>query len=268
MHGHLNKIVDDLGVLLTMVDQANWQKTMVIQGHLDTYHNMLYGGVIADAFLTRYRSSYDTIANAFREIARNPAYAPASFSLVRKECRKANNMKIYGDDLASLIESSEWFDQTKKVRDGIVHDNFQTIGFMHPRILFQVSKPHRTKRLVNMINFSEVMANENLVDFELYAAVHIAYTLWLLDEFAKLGYDILQPVKFPDLEPKQGYGGLPVLKESIERILAASTQANRKERQEKEEQQRAAMTSNTSQSSAGGYCRHSLKYLFSNAQLL
>ncbi len=155
MHGHLNRIEHDLKILLTMIDQANWQKTMVIQGHLDTYRNMLYGGVLADAFLTRYRSSYDTIAKAFREIARHPAYAPASFSLLRKECRKANNVKIYGDDLARLIESSDWFDQTKKVRDGIVHDNFQTSGFMHSRILFQVSKPHKTKGFVNMIIFQK-----------------------------------------------------------------------------------------------------------------
>jgi hypothetical protein len=226
MHRHLRRIEDDLDILLTMLHQANWQKTMVRQGHLDTYHNMLYGGVLADAFLTRYRSTYDTIAKAFKEIARHPAYAPDTFSLVRKECRKPNNVKIYGDDLAHLIESSDWFDQTKKVRNGIVYDNFQTSGFMHSRILFQVSKRHKTKGFVNMINFPEVMINETLVDFELYAAVHIAYTLWLLEEFAKLGYDILQPVQFPNSkETKSGSVGLDVLKDSIERVLAAPTQA-------------------------------------------
>lgn len=203
-----------------MCSQANWQKTMVRQGHLDTYHNMLYGGILADAFITRYRSAYDTIAKAFKEIARHPAYAPTSFSLVQKECRKPNNVKIYGDDLARLIESSDWFAQTKKVRDGIVHDHFQTSGFMHSRILFQVGKHHKAKGFVNMINIPEVMINENLVDFELYAAVHIAYTLWLLEEFAMIGYNTLSPSRFPDVEPKYGYDGLAAFKDSIERVLA------------------------------------------------
>jgi hypothetical protein len=65
------------------------------------------------------------------------------------------------------------------------------------------------------------MINKNLVDFELYAAVHIAYTLWLLEEFARIGYDILKPKKFRNSKKtKKGYDGLDVLKDSIERVLA------------------------------------------------
>lgn len=221
MHGHLRRIMDDLEILLTMLHQADWQKKMVIDHHLDRYHNMLYGGVLADAFLTRYRSTYDTIAKTFKEITKHHPYAPTSFSLLRKKCRKANNVKIYGENLARLIESCDWFDQTKKVRDGIVHDNFNTGGFMHARILFQVTKRDKNKGFVNLINFQEVMINENLVDFELYAAVHIAYTLWLLEEFAAIGYDIVRPLRFEDSESRKGYDGLAVLKDSIERIVAA-----------------------------------------------
>jgi hypothetical protein len=103
MHGHLRRIMDDLEILLTMFHQADWQKKMIIDRDLDPYHNMLYGGVLADAFLTRYRSTYDTIAKTFKEIAKHPAYAPTSFSLLRKKCRKVDNVKIYGENLAHLI---------------------------------------------------------------------------------------------------------------------------------------------------------------------
>jgi hypothetical protein len=86
-------------------------------------------------------------------------------------------VKIYGENLAQLIESCDWFDQTKKVRDGIVHHNFNTSGCMHTRILSQVTKRDKNKGFVNLINFREFMINKNLVDFELYAAVHVAFTL-------------------------------------------------------------------------------------------
>lgn len=85
-------------------------------------------------------------------------------------------------------------------RDGIVHENLSSTGFMHARIFFQICTMDKDKRRVNLINIPEVMINQNLVDFELYAAVHIGYTFWLLEEFAKLGYSILQVKKYPDIE--------------------------------------------------------------------
>jgi hypothetical protein len=95
MHGHLRKIMDDLGILLAMLDQANWQTKMVKEAHLDTYHNMLYGGILADAFLTRFRSTYDTIAKAFKEIMRDPGHAPKlSFSVFREFCNKKEEEEL------------------------------------------------------------------------------------------------------------------------------------------------------------------------------
>jgi hypothetical protein len=211
--------MDDLEILLTMLDQANWQTKMVKESHLDTYHNMLYGGILADAFLTRYRSTYDTVAKAFKEIMRDPGHAPKlSFSVFRELCNKEEEdcMKKFGKDLARLIQSCDWFDKIKFVRDGVVHYNFKTSGFMADRILFQVTKGYE-----NQINFPKVMINKNLVDFELYAAVHIAYTLWLLEKFAKMGYDTLKPKKFRNSKKtEKGYDGLDVLKNSIEKVLA------------------------------------------------
>jgi hypothetical protein len=92
-------------------------------------------------------------------------------------------------------------------RDGIVHENLQSSGFMHPRILFQIYKG-----FAKLINIPEVMLNENLADLELYAAV--------LEEFASLAYDILPVKKFSDSETaKSGYVGLGLVKDSIERVL-------------------------------------------------
>ena len=59
----------------------------------------------------------------------------------------------------------------------------------------------------------------------MYAAVHVAFTRWLLEVFAAIGHDILRLLRFEDSESKKGYGGLAILQDSIERILAALPQA-------------------------------------------
>lgn len=217
MHGHLSRIKDDLDVLLNICSQANGQKKMVLEKHLDEYHNMEFGSVLADAFITRYRSSYDTIAWAFKEIARHPGNVSPKFAELRKVSDEDEYVRNLGDKLANLIQSVDWFDQIKDLRDRIIHYNFKTGGFMAPIILFQVTEGF----FENKINFPGAMINENLVDFELYAGVHVAYSLWLLEEFAKIGYNTLKPERFPEVEPKKGHDGFEALNEWIERVLAS-----------------------------------------------
>lgn len=220
--GRLRPINSDLHVLLTMLHQAIWLKEMASHGHLDKFYNMDYGTALADAFITKYRSSYDTIGKVLVEIVEDRGNTPKpSFTNLRKICTQDEFVKILGEDLARLIQSCDWYDPLRGVRNGIVHDNLQVEGYLFPRILFQVYTKDENNFPVKMIDIPEVMANENLVSFELYAAVHIGYTFWLLEEFANLGYDILQVKRYPDSEEtKMGYAGLDVLKDSIEKVLA------------------------------------------------
>ena len=220
--GRLRPIKSDLHVLLTMLHQAIWLKEMTFHEHLDTFYNMYYGTALADAFITKYRSSYDTIGKALIEIRRDRGHSPRqSFTELRKICNENEDVEILGEDLARLIQSCDWYNPLLDVRDEIVHRNLQVMGYLFPRILFQVYTKDENNFPVKMINIPEVMANENLVNFEVYAAVHIGYSFSLLEEFANLGYDILQVKKYPDSEEtKVGYAGLDVLKDSIEKVLA------------------------------------------------
>ena len=94
------------------------------------------------------------------------------------------------------------------------------MGFLFPRILFQIYTKDENNVPVKLINIPELMGSENLVNFELYATVHIGYSFWLLEEFANLGYNILQVKKYAESEEsKVGYAGLDVLKDSIEKVL-------------------------------------------------
>jgi hypothetical protein len=136
MHGHLSRIKNDLDALLNICSQANWQKQKVLENHLDKFHAMQFGSVVADAFITRYRLSYETIGLAFREVANNPGSVSTKFKVLRNACKQDEGIKNLGKDLADLIQSADWFDQIKAVRDAIIHYNFDTSGFMAERILF------------------------------------------------------------------------------------------------------------------------------------
>lgn len=96
MLGRLRPITSDLRVLLAMLHQSIWQKEMVMKGHLDTEYNMYYGTALADAFMTKYRSSYDTIGKALIEIRRDQGHRPkASFTKLRKICIKTKVLRSW-----------------------------------------------------------------------------------------------------------------------------------------------------------------------------
>lgn len=109
LHGHLGRIGNHLNALLNICSQANWQKKMVLQHNLDKFHAMEYGSVIADAFITRYRSSYDSIGWAFKELANQPGSISPKFKELRDAYKEDEDefVKNLGEDLANLIKSCD-----------------------------------------------------------------------------------------------------------------------------------------------------------------
>ncbi len=212
---YLNAITYDLDILLNICAQANWHKNMVLSGHLDKLDNMRYGTITVDAFLTRYRSAYDTIANAIGKVSKFPEQAPDSFTALRSKDQMDKRLKILGPELMGLVQNCDWYDEMVDIRDKILHYNAQTSGFAAEEILFQVMKKY-----TKLIKTSEMSYNENLEDFELYAGVHIAYTLWFLEQFATIAYRELPPIRY-NSQPQKYHDGYGVLREWIERVLAS-----------------------------------------------
>jgi hypothetical protein len=102
---------------------------------LNNYYNMHYGTALVVAFIIKYRSSYDNIAKAFIEIRQDRGKPPKQrFTKLHDLCKKdyAECEKIMGKDLARLIQSCDWYKPILDARDGIIHDNLQSSGFMHP----------------------------------------------------------------------------------------------------------------------------------------
>jgi hypothetical protein len=214
---YLNAINYDLDILLNMCVQANWYKEMVLAGHLVKTDNMRYGTITADGFLIRYRSAYDTIAKAIGKVSKSPEEAPDSFTALRNKDKVDKRLKVLGPDLMGLVQNCDWYDEMVTIRDEILHHNAQTRGFAAEKILFQVMKKY-----TKLIKTSEVSYNENLEDFELYAGVHIAYSLWFLEQFATIAYKELPPIRY-NSQPQNYHDGYGILRRWIERVLASQT---------------------------------------------
>jgi hypothetical protein len=80
---------------------------------------------------------------------------------LHKSAKKDRSLRLFGEDLAHLIQRCDRYDQITEVRDEIIHKNAQTCVFADSSILLQV-----TKHLENKIDYQGVMLNKNLVDFE------------------------------------------------------------------------------------------------------
>lgn len=131
--------------------------------------------------------------------------------------KSANNSKKLGPELAELVFSIDWFDDLKNIRDINVHQGGVTIVFLEKnRILFQAVKSFK-----NLISFSEIMYNENVVDFELYAAIYFGYLIAFLEDFAKAIENRLPKGKFSFGvgNPRKLYQELPSIYSWIEKLL-------------------------------------------------
>jgi hypothetical protein len=212
---YLNLVTSDLWYLYTICHQLKWQIDLAAEKKLDAGWYRNYTQVGIDAFHTKYRSIFDTIARVVGLLSVHEG-VPKSFSDLQKWIKKKDSAKILGNvDLLNLIASCEWYADVKSVREKIIHNNAQTMVFFPaPAILFQVHKGYKTK-----INISEVMFNENLVDFELYAGIYLGYLLWYLEELARIARPTLRLSNY-NSQPKSIHPGIGVIKEWMERTMS------------------------------------------------
>jgi hypothetical protein len=130
-----------------------------------------------------------------------------------------DNVKRLGKDLAELVFSVDWFDDLKNVRDVIVHHGGVTLVFPEKdRILFLIPKGYE-----HLVSIPEIMYNENVVDFELYAGMYFGYLVAFLEQASRSIEKRLPPRKsaFGAHNPTKVYRELPVIYTWIERILSS-----------------------------------------------
>jgi hypothetical protein len=214
---YLQLVNSDLWYLYTICHQLSWQLDLATGKKLDAGWYRNYAQVGIDAFHTKYRSIFDGIAHIAGLLAAHKG-VPQSFSDLQKWVKKTDSAKILGNaDLLNLVTSCNWYAEVKCVREQIIHYNAQTMVFFPATsILFQVHIGYK-----NEVNIPEVMFNEYLVDFELYAGIYLGYLLWYLEELARIARSILKLSNY-NSQPKSIHPGIGLIKEWMERIMSLS----------------------------------------------
>jgi len=214
-------ISQDVSNVETITSRLAWQRDLWSTNQLEVGKWMSYTRCDIDLFHIEVRSIFDYLAKILKRVSYQPEQVPdQGFNVLKTWLSKSdNNVTKLGPELAELVFSIDWFDDLKNIRDSNVHKGGMTIVFLErDRILFQTVKSYK-----NLISIPEIMYNENVVDFELYAAMYFGYLIAFLEDFAKAIENRLPKGKFSlgVGNPRKVYQELPSIYSWIEKLLNA-----------------------------------------------
>ena len=217
----LNYIHQDIANIETISTRLAWEKALWCNNQLDVGKWMIYAACDIDLFHIEVRSIFDYLAKVIKRVSDQSEQVPdEGFYHLRTWLAKSDdNVKRLGKDLAELVLSVDWFDGLKNVRDVNVHQGGMTLVFLEKnRILFQILSGYD-----NLVSISEIMYNENVADFELYAGIYFGYLIAFLEQVSRSIEKRLPPRKsaFGAGNPIMVYRELPSIYTWIERILGS-----------------------------------------------
>jgi hypothetical protein len=211
----LQYIQDDLWNLETIALRLKWQKELCINDEIDEDLWLLFAAADISFFYIEFRSIFDYLAKVIGEISDLPDQIPSSYEKLENWIIKSDNAKKLDNELAQIVQSCTWFDETKEIRDSVVHRGATTLVFRErSKILFQVHQG-----LKNKISIPEVMDNPYVVNFELYAGLYLGYLIAYLEEISKPLYRLLN-LNETGGRAKSYHSGLKVVHDWIESVVS------------------------------------------------
>lgn len=170
-------------------------------------------------FLIAMRSAFDFISSLLLLASEAPGQMKQrSFQKLRNWILDVGNIKRAGADVTAILNKCDWFEQLRALRDAIVHNGAETIIFTAEkgRILFlivQGSRPY------DFTSVPCIMYNENVADFEMFAAMYYGYFIALLEEVSML---VLKKtgLKYHGRDPSASHPGIQILQDLMEKLLA------------------------------------------------
>jgi hypothetical protein len=182
---YLNYISQDLTNIETILNRLDWEKQLWCKGDLNDGDWMAYASCDIILFHTEMRSIYDYIMELIFSLSKSPTQIPKdkrrSFETVKNWIEK--NTDKWDEDLSKYILSADWFKDVRDVRDAIIHNGAFTLVFLvKDKITFQVHQNLMKRKIL----IPDIMYNKNIVDFELYAAMYMAYLYSYLEELGEL----------------------------------------------------------------------------------
>lgn len=212
---HFEHVHKDIWNLQTIILRLEWQKGIISRGWLDDDVGSQFAACDIGLFHVQYRSLFDRLAKIVGRLSGRPKTVPDSFRKLREWVGRPGNARRVDQQLARFVTSCDWFDDMREVRDSIVHKDGRAFVFpQENRILFQVHEGfgRRTK-----IHLPEIMFNESVADFELYAGLLMGYLIACLEDISAIAEQILK-ARRTDIESRVHHGGLRVLRSWIERV--------------------------------------------------
>lgn len=214
----LRFIQQDIFNLETLLDRLEWQRQLWKNDEISDGRWQSFTTADIDMFHVEFRSIFDYIAQLLQSISDTPGSVPTGVSfekLTNWTNKSESNVARIGKDISDLVQQAGWFKELKHVRDQVVHRGGETLVFFEkPRILFQV----HDIGLKGLIDFSEVAYNQNVIDFELYAAVFYGYLVTFLEDVATTVFKRLK-LERPIGSTRHFNGGIKVAKSWLENAV-------------------------------------------------
>jgi hypothetical protein len=212
---NLSHIIEDLWHLETLLYRLDRQRISYSKHELDMLLWIEYATCDVDLFFVTIRSIFDYLAQVSKHLAVKPKQTrSSSFSKLRNFVSSPSGSNRVGEKLSRVIISCDWFSDLCDLRDSIVHRGAHTFIFPDTRnIMFQIDEGLR-----NQIVIPEIMENDNIVIFELYAGMIMGYLLSFFEDYCTVASNILGFTQLRDSAENIHFAH-PLLKRWIEQAL-------------------------------------------------
>ena len=211
--------------MLTCVQRLEWMRTAAQANEHLASNWFNYASTDIEYWHVSFRSLLDYVALVLLLLAGRKAKKP-SFRKLHGKCTSRDEKEVrgviaeIGPDSVKLLQSANWFDRLRCVRDSIVHRGGHTLVFAGPSdgILFQVYGGSQH----NLVTSEPWMLNNNVAHFDRYAAHLMSHLIVFLEEFASIAAQRLDMLPLPECDARNCHDGFTVLKAWIDLVLAAT----------------------------------------------
>ena len=217
IHFPLQSISKSLWDIETTIHRIQWQKELCLDEKIDFGQWYLYAQADIRLFHVEARSLLDHLGLCIKHIC-NGQKPKDSFNALRENHERYYKNGIIPQDIYEIIRDCRWFEPLRDIRDQIVHFGAEVIVFgvnIGEPVLFSVSK--NNKSMIKDIRFKH---NENDVyNFENYAAYHLANIYHTLDLFGKAAYSLSKIKRTSVNGASRSHGGLAVIRSWMQALL-------------------------------------------------
>lgn len=173
---------DDLWNISTLIERLNWSRKNAkeVEHISDMWRH--YVKMDISQFHVEMRAIMDYVAQIIATVASEPGQMPDSFRKLVQGGDKYE--KRINSSFHHLIEKPSWFKRLRSVRDNLIHGGHSTIVFGSPSegLIFQISRGLQGD---GVSCEPYLHYNENVLYFDRYAALHLAYLLNFLDDVGR-----------------------------------------------------------------------------------